>query len=89
MFHLGVDGGITDRIDYRMLATTTTHWGCYGAPLKDMEQVTSLMLELSYWLGDSYSWKFSLSGAMDFDPGDLLGNNKGIMFTVSKNWKML
>ena len=89
MFHLGVDGGITDRIDYRMLATTTTHWGCYGAPLKDVEQVTSLMLELSYWLGDSYDWKFSLSGAMDFDSGDLLGNNKGIMFTISKNWKVL
>ena len=89
MFHVGVDGGITDNIDYRLLATTTTHWGQYGAPLKDVEHVTSVMLELSYLMGDNYDWKFSLSGAMDFDSGDLLGNNKGIMLTITKLWKVL
>ena len=89
MFHLGVDGGITSQLDYRLLATTTTHWGGYGHPLKEVEQVTSLMCELSYWLGDSYSWKISVSGAMDFDSGNLLGNNKGFMLTISKNWKVL
>ena len=89
MFHLGVDGGITDNIDYRVLATTTTHWGQYGAPLKEIEHVTSVMLELSYLMGDNYDWKFSLSGAMDFDSGDLLGNNKGVMLTITKIWKVL
>ena len=89
MFHLGVDGGITDNIDYRVLATTTTHWGQYGAPLKEIEHVTSVMLELSYLMGDKYDWKFSLSGAMDFDSGDLLGNNKGVMLTITKFWKVL
>ena len=89
MFHLGIDGGITDKIDYRLLATTTTHWGRYGAPLKEVEHVTSVMLELSYLMGDNYDWKFSLSGAMDFDSGDLLGNNKGIMLTITKLWKVL
>jgi len=89
MFHLGVDGSITDRIDYRVLGTTTTHWGCYGAPLKDIEQVTSVMLECSYRLDDSYGWKISLSGAMDFDSASLLGNNRGVMLTISKNWKLL
>ena len=88
MFHLGVDGGITKKIDYRFLATTTQHWGCYGAPLKEVERVTSLMLECSYRLGGAYDWKFSLSGAMDFDSGSgesyLLGNNKGVMLTISK-----
>ena len=89
MFHIGVDGGITDNIDYRVLATTTRHWGCYGAPLKDIESITSLMLECSYWLGDKNSWKFSLSGSMDIDSGSLLGNNKGVMITVSRFWKVL
>ena len=89
MFHVGVDGGITDNIDYRVLATTTRHWGCYGAPLKDIERVTSIMLECSYKLGDRYDWKFSLSGAMDIDSGSLLGNNKGVMLTISKFWKVL
>lgn len=89
MFHLGVDGGITDKIDYRVLATTTRHWGTYGGPFKDIERVTSLMLECSYKLGDRYDWKFSLSGSMDIDSGSLLGNNRGIMLTISKFWKVL
>lgn len=93
MFHLGVDGGITKKIDYRFLTTTTQHWGCYGAPLKEVERVTSVMLECLYRLGGAYDWKFSLSGAMDFDSGSggsyLLGNNKGVMLTISKSWKVL
>ncbi len=89
MMHLGVDGSITGKIDYRLLATSTLHWGQYGAPLPQIARVSSLMLECSYWLGDSYSWKFSLSGAMDFDNSDLLGNNKGVMLTISKVWKVL
>lgn len=89
MFHLGVDGGITDNVDYRVLATTTLHWGCYGSPLDEVERVTSLMLECSYLTGGTYGWKFSLSGAIDFDSGDLLGNNKGIMLTIAKLWKVL
>ena len=89
MFHLGVDGGITDDIDYRVLATTTRHWGCYGAPLKEVERVTSLMLECSYKMGGTYGWKFSLSGSMDIDSGNLIGNNKGVMLTISKLWKVL
>lgn len=48
MFHLGVDGGITRCIDYRLLATTTQHWGCYGMPLREVERVTSVMIECSY-----------------------------------------
>ena len=54
------------------------------------------MLECSYSKGGAYDWRFSLSGAMDFDSAmnsgtqaPLLGNNKGVMFTVSKTWKML
>jgi len=89
MFHVGVDGGITDRIDYRVLATTTRHWGCYGAPLNDIERVTSVMLECSYRLGGAYDWKISLSGAMDVDSGNLLGDNKGMMLTISKTWNVL
>ena len=89
MFHLGIDGVITDNIDYRLLATTTRHWGCYGAPLKEVESITSLMMECSYRPGDADSWKFTLSGAMDFDSGGMLGDNKGVMLTITKFWKVL
>ena len=96
MFHLGVEGGITKSLDYRALATTTRHWGCYGAPLKEVERVTSVMLECSYKFGGEYGWRVSLSGAADFDSAvgsgaqvPLLGNNQGVMVTVSKTWKVL
>lgn len=89
MFHVGIEGGLTNKLDYRLLATTTSHWGCYNRPLPEVEHITSLMLECSYWLGDSYSWKFSLSGSMDFDDGKMLGNNRGLMLTISKLWKVL
>lgn len=93
MFHLGVEGGITKSLDYRALATTTRHWGQYGAPLKEVERVTSVMLECSYKFGGEYGWRVSLSGAADFDSGSdgtyLLGNNKGVMLTISKSWKVL
>lgn len=88
MFHLGVDGGITSNIDYRFLATTTVHWGQYGASLKEVERVTSVMFECSYRLGDADDWKFSISGAMDFDSGDLLGHNSGVMLTISRQWQI-
>lgn len=93
MFHLGVEGGITKSLDYRALATTTRHWGQYGAPLKEVERVTSVMLECSYKFGGEYGWRVSLSGAADFDSGSdgayLLGNNRGVMLTISKSWKVL
>lgn len=89
MYHLGIDGGITKKIDYRFMATTTRHWGCYGAPLKEVERVTFIMLECTYRMGNAYDWKFSLSGAMDFDSGDLLGNNRGVMLTISRQWQIM
>ena len=60
--HLSVEGGITRCIDYRLLATTTRHWGCYGAPLKEVERVTSVMIECSYSKDGAYDWRFTLSG---------------------------
>jgi len=94
--HLSVVGGITRCIDYRLLATTTQHWGCYGAPLKEVERVTSVMIECSYSKGGAYDWRFTLSGAMVFDSAvgsgaqvPLLGNGRGGMVTVSKTWKVL
>ena len=78
---------------YFALATATRHWGQYGAPLKEVERVTSVMLECSYKFGGEYGWRVSLSGAADFDSGSdgtyLLGNNKGVMLTISKSWKVL
>lgn len=92
MFHIGVNGGITPCIEYRVLTTTTQHWGQYSVPLNEVERVTSLMLECSYKFDGEYGWRVSLSGAMDFDSGSdgsyLLGNNRGLMVTVNRTWKV-
>ena len=48
-----------------MLATSTRHRRQYGAPLKEVERVTSVMIECSYSKGGAYDWRFTLSGAMD------------------------
>lgn len=88
-YHLGVDGGFGDKWYYRALFTHTTHWGTYEDPLNEIQKVTSCLLEGSYRLGDAYSWKIGLSVGMDFNDGDLLGNNTGIMITLSKLWKIL
>lgn len=89
MFHLGVNGWITNKIDYRLLATHTGHWGTYESPLKEVDRITSVMLECNYRFGDAYSWKIGLAGAMDFDSGNMIGDNKGIMLTLSKVWDVL
>ena len=55
--------------------------------------MTSVMVECSYKFGGENGWRVSLSGAADFDSGSdgayLLGNNRGVMVTVSKSWKVL
>ena len=88
-FHLGLDGSVSPNVDYRILTTFTRHWGTYYRPLDKLEDITSLMLECSYRPGHSNNWKISLSGAMDVDGGNLLGNNKGLMLTISKKGKVL
>ena len=62
----------------------TRHLGQYGAPLKEVERVTSVMLECSYKFGGEYGWRVSLSGAAVFDSAvgsgaqvPLLGDNRG------------
>lgn len=89
-YHIGVDGSVTPKIDYRVLASYTKHWGTYSSPFEEVRDISSLLLECSYWLGGTYDWKFTLSGAFDIDGAtDLIGNNKGVMLTITKLWKVL
>ena len=89
MYHLGIDGSWADKWEYRALFTNTTHWGTYDDPLNEIQRVTSCLLEGSYRIGDEYGWKIGLSVGFDFNDGDLLGNNTGVMVTLSKLWKIL
>ena len=89
MYHVGIDGGFGAKWDYRLLFTNTSHWGTYDDPFNEKQNVTSCLLEGSYRLGDVYSWKIGLSVGFDVNRGDLMGNNTGIMVTLSKLWRIL
>ena len=89
MVHFGIDGQVTPKLDYRVLATHTTHWGTYNHPLVKREEITSVMLECFYRFDGRNGWRLGLSAAADFDSGNLLGNNGGVMLTLSKKWNML
>lgn len=89
MYHLGVDGGWGDKWDYRALFTHTAHWGTYDDPFNEIQSVTSCLLEGSYHLDDEYGWRIGLSVGFDFNDGDLIGNNTGVLVTLSKSWKII
>lgn len=89
MFHLGIDGAVLPNVHYRILATHTAHWGTYAYPSDEKEHITSVLLECFYHLKKSDSWRFGVSIAADFSTAAMLDDNKGIMLTVSKIWKML
>ncbi len=89
MYHVGVEGGIGSHFDYRTLLTSTCHWGTYEDPFNKTKRITSCMIEGTYLSGDTYGWNFGLSLGFDLDSGDMLGNNTGVMLTVSKSWKVL
>ena len=89
MYHLGIDGCIGSRLDYRAMLTSTSHWGTYEDPFNEVQRVTSCLLEGSYRLGDDYGWRIGLSLGFDVNDGDMTGNNTGVMFKLTKSWKLL
>lgn len=89
MFHLGIDGNISPRLEYRLLATHTTHWGCYSIPFEKTASTTSMLIECFYRFGNQTGWRVGLSAAADFGASSLPGENKGLMLSLSKTWRML
>ena len=89
MYHAGIEGGIGTHVDYRALFTSTRHWGTYEDPFNETQKITSCLIEGIYKPGDTYGWKYSLSLGFDLNNGGMLGNNTGVMLTVSKVWKVL
>lgn len=89
MFHLGIDGMIASKISYRLLMSHASHWGTYYTPLQNREETTSILIEGFYHFKGNHGWRAGLSFGGDFGSNTILGNNKGIMLTVSRNWRIL
>lgn len=88
-FHAGLDGSIGARIDWKVLLTGTRHWGTYEMPYNEVEDITSCMISGYYLFEGTYGWKLGLSVGFDLDSGSTLGDNRGIMLSISRRWKIL
>lgn len=89
IYHLGVNGSIGKHLDWRVLLTTGKHWGTYEDPFNKVERITSGMAEVIYRMDAAYGWNVGVALGADNDSGTLLGDNKGIMITLSKIWNVL
>lgn len=93
-FHMGIEGNITNQIGYRYKLTRSSHWGTYDTPLKNVDKIWSQLLEISYTRLEELKFIMSVGIDRDLernkDNGSwLLGNQSGIMLTVSKRWSLL
>lgn len=89
MLHLGVEGGIGTHLDYRVKLTATRHWGTYEYPFDRVRDVASAFVQMLWLAGNSGSCKIGLAYGTDFDDSAWLGNNRGVMLSINKSWKIL
>lgn len=86
--HIGLTGSPSNVLHYRLLYSHIRSLGSYATPFDHTKTNHSIMLELSYLpthIGklDTRGWGFKAAFAMD--RGDLLNDNTGLQFTITKN----
>ena len=79
-WHLGFDGAPTDNLAYRVLATWQEGVGSYDRPYLMPRRNVSLLAEISYQLRKG--WTLKCGFGADF--GKILGNNRGLQISASK-----
>lgn len=83
-FHMGVNGNITDKLDYKLLFSFESSWGEPFALYNKRCDNVSLLLQASY---KHKGWCFTPVFA--FDKGDVFGNNTAFELKVSKFGNLL
>ena len=81
-FHGGITGYICDNLKYRALITYSQSWGTPLIPSRSIRDQFSTMLETTYSNDKLQGWLFS--GAFSYDKSDMIGDNTGVQFKVSK-----
>lgn len=90
MIHAGIDGVIGRCFDYRIMVTTSRHWGTYEDPYNTVGRLTSYLVEGTWAPSGIYGWKYRLSVGLDSGRGTPMGeSNKGVMLSISRLWKIL
>lgn len=82
-FHVGINGSIYKPLKYRLLLSYRKSWGTYSCPRLEVVDDTSFMLEGIYNFRQVEG--LSLKGQFAIDRGKLLGNNVGVLLSVSYN----
>lgn len=79
-FHLGAEGGVASRVDYRLLATYQEGWGTYADPYTRKHHNVSVMAEAAWRV--ARGWQVRGAWGMDF--GHILGSNAGFQLTITR-----
>ena len=82
-FHVGINGSIYKPLKYRLLLSYRKSWGTYSCPRLEVVDDTSFMLEGIYNFRQVEG--LSLKGQFAVDRGNILGNNVGVLLSVSYN----
>lgn len=85
-FHGGITGYINNNLKYRVLFTYSQSWGTPLIPSRSIRNQFSTMLEATYSNDKLSGWLFS--GAFSYDKSDMIGDNAGVQFKVSKAFKV-
>ncbi len=78
--HLGIEGSITNSLDYRLKAGYRKAWGNGKLTLPQLRHLTSVMAEIT-WRMEKIKG-LSLNGQAEIDRGNLPANAAGVMLTL-------
>lgn len=85
--HIGINGDPTNTLHYRLLYTHERNLGTYAVPFEKARTTDSFLAEAR--ISPNRLGKVNLEGwhlglALGFDRGDLIGNNLGFQFIISR-----
>lgn len=83
-WHVGFSGHPYRNMGYRMLATYQNGWGDYDRPFTHKQHNVSLMAEMHYRFSLPKWGNWMVKGAAGADFGEILGDNYGVQFTLTK-----
>ncbi len=85
-FHGGITGYINNDLKYRVLFTYSQSWGTPLIPSRNIRNQFSTMAEATYSNSKLRGWLFS--GAFSYDKSNMIGDNAGVQFKVSKAFQI-
>ncbi|WP_062179985.1 capsule assembly Wzi family protein [Dysgonomonas macrotermitis] len=85
-FNGGISGYIISDLKYRALVTYSRSWGTPFVPSRSIRNQFSSMLETVYTNRNLRDWTFS--GAVAYDNSNMVGDNVGVQFKISKLFRI-